>query len=301
MNHRNFLLGALIVASLASAALARKMPLSTLVIGPNATVDGQVASQSAKFLFKANGPSTLILNPDAAVRFGLKTGFIGIGLRIKVGPVGIAGNTSVTRYSVNGYEQKKRIAWFVRPVATGYSGTLGPSAFAQNVVTLQLRPSKSGEQTHMFPLVDRGYLGVGTWAKVGKQQIFVQWDMSSRHSSATAAAGAALAASNTGQFVGKVWQDAIAFGVERPVRRMTLSSPFRLGPLHIDSFVTRTTDYGDTRGIPDADADQNEIVVLGKSKSSKAISTVAIGTDAMVSCSSITFNKKLKQILLRCS
>lgn len=293
------LAGGLLCCLFSHAAWADDAP-AAITVGPDMTVAGTVAGAPARFQLLPNGSSTLVLNPDAAARYGLRGGWIAV--KVKVGPVAIAGQTAVTRYGVAGRERRRRVGWFERPIAPGFDGMLGPAALAFGVVRFQLRPEQAGERIWMLPLVEKGYGGVGTEVKIGNQLVFVEWALAKRHNGATAAAGAVLASAYEGQFVGRAFSDALAFGVVRPVRQMVLARPFALGPLRLGTIITRTTDYGDTSHIPDADAhaDPGEITVTARGKASRALYHLEIGSEALAGCSSLTFDKPRRQILLSC-
>lgn len=296
MNKRGLGLAGLMASHSLCAMAAPNAP--TLTVGPDFAVAGTVDTKPARFQMLPNGSSTLVLNPDAAARFGAKGGWLAV--KVKVGPVAIKGNTAVMRFSADGTPSRRRIGWFERPLAPGYDGALGPAAVPQSVVIFQLRAPAAGERQTVLPLVDRGYGGMGTVITVGHQPIFVEWALTKPHNGATAAAGAAIAAAHGGQFTSRPFGEPMAFGVIRPVRRVGLSQPLAIGPLRIDALVTRTSDYGDTSSIPESDADPGEIVVTGRGKSSKAIYSMEIGRDAMQSCSSLTFDKPRRLITLSC-
>lgn len=255
-----FLAVACTASATASARTSDAAP-ATLTVGPDLVVAGTIAGRPARLQMSPNGSSTLVMNPDAANRMGLKGGLFNVG--VKVGPVAIRGKTAVVRYGVQGPERRRRIGWFDRPIAQGFDGMLGPAAVSQPVVIFQLRQPVAGERRSVLPLTDRGYGGMGTMVTVGGQPIFVEWALTKPHNGATAAA-ATMAAALGGQFAGRGWREPLAFDVERPVRRLTLARPLAIGPLQIGSLVTRTGDYGDTSAIPDADADPSEIVVTGR-------------------------------------
>lgn len=300
---RSVVLGAGLSALTAfPAAAGRPAPPGTLpgtlIIAPDRVVTGAVNGQPARFRMQANGTSTLVLNPDAAARLGLRGGWIKVGA--KVGPVLVRGQTAVTRYAVVGHDQRKRVGWFERPTAPGFDGDLGPASVPHPVVVFQLRPPVAGERPVVLPLADMGLRGLGTSLTIGGQTIFVTWALDRRDSVATAAAGAVLAPPLGGQFVGAPGRATFAFGVERPVRRLRLDHPLALGPLRLDAVQVRTADYGNVSAIPVADSDPGEIVVTGSRKSGKALYALQIGTEAMAGCSSLVFDKPRRQIILHC-
>jgi hypothetical protein len=298
MKARISLSAAITAGLLASGeALPRSAP-TTLVIGPDWAVTGAVEQSPARFKVQANGTSTLVLNPDAAERFGARGGMFAV--RIRVGPVAVNGRTAVMHFSAGQQQTRRRIGWFERSIAPGFDGVLGPAAVPQDRVVFQLRPARAGERRHVLPLADRGYGGVGSWISVDGQKVLVQWDLSKRQNAATGAAGVDLAIAYGGGFVGQPSQSVIEFGIARPVRQLRLARPLSLGPLQLDSFETRTTDLGDTGAIPDVSTDQNEIVVTARGKKAKGYRTVIVGSDAMAGCSSLTFDKAARQIVLMC-
>lgn len=287
-----------LAAAASAAAQAGKPIAGPLTVGADQIVAGTIGGQPARYHLLADGSSTLILNPQAAQRLGMKAGWFGVG--VMIGPVMVNGSSAVVRYAVAGQPIKRRIGWFDRPVTTGADGALGPSAVPQPIVTFQLRAPATGETTYSLPLTDLGYRGLGTNLIVGGQTIFVQWDLTQPAATGTAAAGADLAASHGARFTGPAWQEPIRFGVKRPVRRLALATPLTIGPIAITQVVTRVSDYGDTSAIADADADQSEIVVAAKGRKSRAIHSLRIGRDAMAGCSSISFDKSRSTITLSC-
>ncbi len=272
--------------------------VSTLMIGPDLLVNMTVGSHSARLRFMSGGPAALILNPDAAQRFGAKGGLF--GAQAKVGPVVVKGRTASMSYAIAGQNSRGRVAWFDRAIAADFHGALGPMSAPQDIVTIQLRAAQAGERSFALPMINQRSGAVGTTANLDGQELFIQWDLTRQENLATAAAGSILAKTHDGQFSGKSRQAMIAFDIGRPARSLNLSRVFAVGPLRLDSIVTRTSDYGDTSDISDADADPGEIIVTARGKKSKAIYTLQIGRDAMQGCSSLTFDKPRMLIILTC-
>lgn len=272
-------------------------PSAALIVPPDGVVDADVAGRPSKLLMVADSGSAPILNAADAKRFGIGTGWIGIGVRAKVGPVPVNGLTGVIRYRVGGQDVKRRGAWFERDIVQTYAGMIGPAAVAQSVVTFRLRDAVPGEQSFTLPLSDKGYAGMGTL--VG--DLFVQFDPLRANSMATAAAGADLARAHQGSLVGAVRQETIRFGISRPVRTMHMAEPMHIGRIVLFSVDVRTSDYGDSSSIPDNAADPDEIVVTGRKAAGKSFRTLHLGADALRGCSSLTFDKARKEIRLSCS
>lgn len=260
--------------------------------------EGMLNGQLVRYRMMADGPSTLVLNPVGARKYSITPGWFTI--RAKIGPVAVEGRSAVVRYSVNDRSIRRRIAWFNLPFAPGQDGALGPSAVPQSIVTFFLRPPDLNEQNYILPLASNGYAGVGTHSSKETGRIFIQWDLSRPTSLATATVGATLSTTHGAYLSGPTTPTPIRFGITRPVRHLILERTLHLGPLRITKLATRVSDYGDGSRITDADADGSEITVTGKRQKGSSLRSILIGQDAMRGCSSITFDKKRKQIILSC-
>jgi hypothetical protein len=298
ISNRSMLTAVFMTLMSADAAMSKAEP-TTLVIGPDLLVDVTISNNAARLQLLSYGPSMLLLNPDAAKRFGAKGGLF--GGQAKVGPVVIKGQTTAMSFVIDGQSSRGRVGWFDRAISSTQDGAFGPMSVPQDIVTVQLRAAQAGERRFELPMINQGNGSVGTNMTVNGQKLLIQFDLNRPENLATSAAGTALAEAHNGQFSEKSQPTVIAFGIERPVRTMLLGRAFEVGPLTLDRIVTRTSDYGDTSNIVDADADPSEIVVTGRGKKSKAIYTLQIGRDAMRDCSSLTFDKPRKLIILNCS
>jgi hypothetical protein len=285
---------ALFFLLVASAALGTTAPIPPLVVPPDGAISVTVNGQKARMLLLADSSSIPVFNQGPAQQFGFKPAWISFSVRIAT--VRIKGWTAVVRYSVNDQPYRRRTVWFERDIAPGFAGMLGPGAVPHNVVTVQIRPPSSNERQYVLLLVENRVLGVGTM--LGK--IFVQFDPLRRQTMGTAAAGALLAESQGGALTGPTRQAPIRFGVERPVRTLAFARPLKVGPIELKSVAIRVLDFGSVGKIPDADADPDEIVAIGQKKKEPDYRSLHVAADALVDCSSITFDKLKKRIILSC-
>lgn len=277
-----------------SSAIAGPAPMAPLVVPADGAVQVTVNGQKSRMLLLADGSSIPVFNQGAAQRFGFKAAWISFAARIA--NVKIKGWTAVVRYAVNGQPYRRRAIWFEREIAPGFAGMLGPGAVPQDVVTVQIRPPVVNERQFVLPLVESRVLGVGAVAG----DIFIQFDPLRRQTIGTASAGALLARGQGGALTGPVRQAPLRFGIERPVRTLALDRPFRVGPVDLKALAIRVSESGAASKIPDADIDPDEIVVTGKKKKERDYLTVHIGADALGGCSSITFDKLRKRVILSC-
>jgi hypothetical protein len=73
-----------------------------------------------------------------------------------------------------------------------------------------------------------------------------------------------------------------------------------VGPIELKSAAIRVLDFGSVSKIPDADADPDEIVAIGRKKKEPDYRSLHVAADALTGCSSITFDKPRKRIILSC-
>lgn len=290
----SFVRPGLALALLLSASIAGAQEL---IVPPQGLVEGNINGHRVTWRVQADSANAPVVNPATAQRIGLKTGAIGIGAKVLVGPERVKGKTGVFRYMIGGLDNRRRGAWFERPITSDSDGMFGPGALAQKIVTFQLRPTRAGETIQSFALEDRGYGGMG--ARIG--DLFIQFDPASDRTVATAGAAASIAASHAGLFVGRPSTRAMRFGIGRPVRTLRLGQPLALGKISVANLEARLGDYGSTAGIFDENMDPEEIVVTAKVKNIKGnINALHLGQDSLSNCSKITFDKIKKKIFISC-
>jgi hypothetical protein len=248
-----------------------------------------------------------MIDQEWASAAGLKGGMF--GFMFGIGPERVTGVTGVTRIDFGHGPQMQRIGWTKRRFAADVDGVGGAGSVPEAIVRFVLRPAIDGERTVTFPMVDQGGL-MGGWSErfaiitVGGQPMRLRFDPHHPHTLATAGAGVRLAEAFGGTLSGAATWEEIAFGVERPIRRLTLARPLAIGPLSITSLGIRTSDSGNAGAITDGDApppDPDEIVVVAKGKRDWKRDRLALGADVLARCSSIVFDKAMKVVRLTCA
>jgi hypothetical protein len=283
-----------------TSALMVSADAPALRIGPDLTLTATVAGIPARLQADPGAPGIPAMNPDFAERAGFKSGMFGTVARI--GPVRVRGRSAVIRFDVGSGEYKRRTTWFSVPITPGFDGLIGPGGVPQDVVRFDFRASEPGERETVLPLADFGWSGMGVRVPIGDRSVIIHFTHRRAHSLATAATGAALAAAQGGRMDGAPGRELIELGVERPVRHLSLDTPFTVGPFAIRGVMVRTADFGSVSSVPDADApppDPDEIVITGEKKRKQSL-TLEIGRDQLDLCSSIVFDKKAKTITLSC-
>ena len=82
---------------------------------------------------------------------------------------------------------------------------------------------------------------------------------------------------------------------------MRLGTPLAIGPFAISELGVRTADFGNASGIREEGGDPDEVVVTGDRRRNRGRDRVAIGADQLRNCSSITFDKRARQVRLTCA
>lgn len=284
------------LAGLGSAAIGAAPAALDYAVRGDGVVTAVIGGQPARLRISPWAPAAPTLNPDFAQRIGLRGGLFGFS--VKVGPVKVGGQTSVTRLAIGKASFRRRVVWFDRPWSAGADAAVGPGGLPVDSVRFELHAPQPGERTVALPLDQAPFRPSYARVAIGKRSLIVLFDPQHRQTLATAGAGAALAEAFAGQFYGPPDRAEVAFGIQRPTRAMRLARPLAVGPLAIDRLLVRTGDNGSIAGIPDADADPEEIVVTAKGGNRRDV--LIVGRDQLDRCSSIVFDKKAKLIRLTC-
>ena len=298
----------LMVATLAAAPSPRER-----IIAGDGIVDVMIAGRPARLRVDPAAPAMPLIDRGLADRAGLKmTGRWGVGIGYSIGGTGVMSRTQVVRVDLGNGPAKRRVGWTARPFAAVADGSVGPDAFAEPVVRFRLRPALPGERESVFRATrDSALFGLfgnfsATFAEieVGGEPMRVRFDPYHPRTLATAGAAMRLAGLHDGVVSGAAAPTEIFFGIERPVRTLTLRRPLTLGPLAISTLGVRTQDDGNATGLREADApppDPDEIVVTGKGrKRDLRHDVLSLGADYLSRCSSIVFDTPANRIRLSC-
>ena len=291
-------------------------PSNERVISGDGIVDVRLNGKPARFRIDPAAPGMPLMADVVAEERGFKMGgSLGIGFGFRVGPTTVMSRTQVVRVGYGIKPEKQRVGWTQRPFAVAADGSIGPGGLPEPVVRFILRPAQPGERTITMRMEKLGFpmtLFGGGWiasigmVDVGGAPMRVRFDPYHPRTLATAGAAVRLSKVYGGALSGPAVPTEIFFGVERPVRDLTLERPLMLGSLSIERLGARTGDFGTTDAIregdaPTAVADPDEIVVTAKGKArDMRHDTISLGADQLRHCSSIVFDKKAQAIQLSC-
>lgn len=287
-----------------SLALATAATPTERVIAIGDLVSARINGVAVEVRVDPAGTAMPLIDDAAASRAGLKAGMIGIGYA--VGPQKIFGRTSLAPVDLGAGPVRHRVGFTPRRYAGAVEGTIGPAGLPEAAVRFRLRAPLPNERTIALPMGDQGGLAAN-WGErfaivtVGGAPMRIRFDPFHHRTLATAGAAVRLAAANRGVMTGTSGTAEIAFGIERPVRDMTLGAPLQIGPLSIDRLGVRTGDFGSTVGLPSDQADPDEVMVTAKRRHDPDMDRINIGGDLLDRCSSILFDTAHKLIALTCA
>lgn len=300
-------------ASLALAVLAAAAPSAERAIEGDAMLDVTIDGVPTRLRVDPAAPGMPLIDLALAERAKLRlTGKWGVGIVYGVGGTMVTTRTQVVRIDLGDGPAKRRVGWAQRPFTSAAPASVGPGGLPDPVVRFQLRAARPGETTATLRTVGgTGLFGNfgATFAEidVGGEPMRVRFDPHHARTLATAGAAVRLARLHDGVVSGQPVSTEIFFGVERPVRTLTLRKPFAIGVLAIPVLGVRTNDFGNAASIADADApvttpDPDEVVVTAKGKKrDPRRDSISLGADYLSRCSSIVFDKPARQIRLTCS
>jgi hypothetical protein len=281
----------------ATAAVANSDDDNTVLeLSGDYIIDVKINSEPFKLAVDPDIGGSRVLNFGAASTLRLKGSMIG-GVH-RVGPVKLSANSNVLSYDFGGHKDKKRTFWFKDTSATSLAdGSISASALPYKIVRFRLKPAVEGEMIYTLPLSDGGNNALLT---VGGTEIAVGFNLRRDETLVAASTGVLISESFEGRLNGPAVPSMIRYGVERPTRLMELSKPMDIGGLPLAKLLVRISDFGDASQIKEADAaDQDEIIVTADSKR-KPKHMMALGRDFLASCSTLTFDYRLKQVQMSC-
>ncbi|MEM1132836.1 MAG: hypothetical protein AAGH53_07860 [Pseudomonadota bacterium] len=290
-----------------SAASAKDRAPREITLSGDYTVSGNVVQDEGQLFpmqLEVDGatPSRPVLNQDFAERADVEISPIrGVVL---VGPVKLQANTKILKYRIAGSEKRRRALWADRIYAPDSDGGIGPLGLPQEIIHLQWREEKPGEQLCTMQLETKREAVAEL--RIDGKAINVTFTHKRGQTLSSAAAGAVIAEQYDGEFTGERTEVEIAFGIERPIRKIALRQPLSFCDVTLDSFYVRTSDFGDASDIVDGDlrranADSSEIIVIGKQGTKdKNRYFLTVGQDDLQHCSSVTYDQRRKEIRLSC-
>ena len=303
MKELHFLVTAAISALiLPTAGQSADLETGELRVGAGDTVQFYINDQPVNFRIAPDAVAAPTVNADTAERLGLKASMVRYEFRI--GPEKILNRTDNVRYRTPSDSFRRRTAFSDRQVVEGAEAIAGPAAFPYERVVLVLREPQAGDRAISFALdTEMGRSQTGVLMTVGGHPIYAAFSFDRSESLVTATGGRWIADANRGWLSDGAREVPILYGVERPVRSLTLAEPLMLGDLEVRNLAVRVSDLGSSRGIATEavpEADPNEIVITAESGRKIPNQRLLIGMDTIGHCASITYDFDASTVTLMC-
>ncbi|GGB62778.1 hypothetical protein [Blastomonas aquatica] len=302
---RAFGMVVLLSVACSSAVLAKPGPQlpEELVLSGDNIIDVTINGEALRLEVRPEAADAPTLNPEAAVRLGLKPGML--AFRSMVGSERVNGNSAIHKVDYGAGEKNQRIFWADRASSSLADGTISPASLPYKRIKFLLGNPSPTEKNYQLALDNFGFLGrlgVGTTIDLEGEKLRFQFSLQRNETLASAPTGNWLAQKRDGKFTGEPKQTLIYYGITRPTRAMTLSKPVPLGPAQLTNVDVRYSDYGDASGIAAEGgdgADSDEIVVVGK-KDKKVDLRIVAGRRFLQGCSALVYDMQQRMITLRC-
>jgi hypothetical protein len=282
--------------------------VGVFVVPPDRIIQGTINGQPVRYEFTGSLPTYSIIDPQVAKRLGLKAQFLPVfGRSVNTGKLNL-GKTAKVNYSVGTQSGYRSITWYSRPDSQSGDISLSLSSIEEPVVTYMLRPQQNSERLFAMPLKYFSENIPGTTVQDSKNKIFIIFDFRQESNVANASMAINLVAENGGGFITDQGRILTTIRTERPARTLKLGRPLLVGPLQLSLIDVLTNARGNAKPIPNANvkiapAREDEIVVVANRKVKRGnedAQFLSIGTQALSACSSITFDRKLKEIRMSC-
>jgi hypothetical protein len=252
----------------------------------------------------------LVLNDEIIKRLGIRPAFFNGFTVAKIGPTTVlkGRNTSVD-YTVAKVDTDYRLVWFLGLNRPGTAGSIGPAGIPIDAVRIRL----PGPGTKPYNFAMAGDLNSHSATRYATRAyrfgLSFAVESTARYPIASAAAGAAIAKAHGGTVSTETWDEEVMLGIRRPVRRVDLARPLVIGPFSFSTIAVRVRDARDATGSgaalppppPGPDDDPSEIAVTAKLyRGPPPIQMLTIPASALATCSSLEYDKKLREIRLGC-
>lgn len=221
-----------------------------------------------------------------------------------IGPVLVRGHRATVWLDFAFGAQAASVEWYPREAAQA-GAQLGPMAMPATIVRFRLGPPRLDEHQFTLPLddEDNAWGIASTSLELAGQQVRFAFAPHFARSVASAAAGGVLARAQGGRFIGQPQNVVISHGIARPARPVRLDRALPLGPVQLRDLLVRTLDYGTATGIADQSDEPGspaDILVTGRADRQRPHYIVYLGADTLAGCSSISFDKAARTIMLSC-
>ena len=232
-------------------------------------------------------------------------------MTLAVGPMRLKASTRNEKLTINGVTAAKPVMWVKGESIPDADGIINPANMPGTDITLKIREAQAGEQTIQLPMRFDRERGLYYEFDYGGQLILTRFTLDDKLTTTTGAAASVIAKRRNGLWDGGPFVHQVRFGVPRPVRRMVLGETLSVKGFPVNEFAVRIMDDRGRYLLPDKevpedvgeDEDEDSVVITGEKKRrySAPHFWLMVGSDALSRCSSISYDNKARQLILRCS
>lgn len=286
--------------SIATQAHARERDLGgeLRLALPDPVVTARIGEVRLRLRVDFDQRDSIELNPAAAARLPIP---FEPGGDAEVGRVALPGRMAIAKLTIEGQEAEIQLATHDRDCCDDADGAIGVNLLPFEVISFTGdRPLPPGPgQSYRMSYSKEAGLEIAQATPAGA--IRVQLSLRREGAVATKSAGTILARAYGGELARGYSRIAGPFGIERPVRVMTLRPPAPLVGFAVDRLVVRTADFGGRRTFPGEEARRGEIVVRRRTKAQHDWPAIVLGREYLGRCSEIVFATLSRTITLKCA
>lgn len=276
---------------LALAAPAQAQTSITLAADPVPIVDAEINGRPVRLEVILSLPDQLALNPAAAERLGVRrVPFTRVRARVD-DDASIRGRVARPRLVFeDGSDVRAFAGIFPVPVTDRADGMIGPGAFPHDVVTIVLAPDQPGARQIVLPLANPDLWSARTQA--GQMSLGLGFNISRPASVFNRTASSRLDGEGLIVADGALTREPVILGLTtmmQPVRTALTIEGLPLGPA-----------FARTRA-PLLGAYEEDAIIVEAPSGNPAPPGVILGRAALSACSSISVNRRTRQLTLRCA
>lgn len=231
--------------------------------------------------------------PDRRFRFDA-------GFDALVGRETLKGIQAAAPITLNDRRSLVTVASHGRDCCAGVDGEIGIGLLPYATIRFSRPGAAPAERSADFLIDDTNEHGPQATATIGRETIFLQFSLHRRDSTATASAGAILAAAQGGRLADGGTTVA-AFGVERPISILRLDRPASIAGFRYPRIAVRTADFGGRHDFPVDPSEPRDIVVKKKVPQQEAWPVVLVARDRLDRCGEALFDGNSHILTLRCA
>lgn len=277
---------------------AAALPDDLILDMDNPVIDATVAGVPVRLRVELDAKNVVTLNAGFDRRLPVA---FEPGGGVHVGREIVASVEARAPVVVYGRTMDAEIDVFERDCCRDVDGTVSPELLPYARVRFVRRGGAAGGRTLSWPLANNDGTGSFIRHKTAEAQLFVQFAPRERRAVTMAAGASVLAKLNGGGLTGKGRMMTAAFGIERPVRELTLARPALLAGFAVRELTVRVADFrGGFALPPDTDAEGEIIVTAARPTSQFAWTAVFLGGEQLDRCSEIVYRRRPRAISLTC-